>query len=141
MENYDAQMAKRVWQRVQGKPEAPVQPFSPLAAEEASLAETYRALFKRTKNPRLQELASAAGENALCLKGICRMTGQPNPQAAAAQDRTVEITLRRCYGRTLVQTARYESLAADPEYGAAFSAMAAVSRSQCVRLLRVLGSI
>ncbi len=141
MENYDVQMAKRVWQRVQGKSEEPVQPFSPLAAEEASLADTYRDLFKRTKNARLQELAAAAGENALCLKGICRMTGQPIPHASAVRDRTAEITLRRCYGRTLIQTARYESFAADPEYGAVFSAMAAVSRSQCVRLLRVLGGL
>lgn len=147
MDHYDPEKAARVWQRVRS---GSVQETAPellvLIGEELAEASLYQKLsryFHRQQNALLQQIAQEDRSHAACLQGIYTLfTGeQPKPMIPQIPRASLEIHLRRCYGRKLLAATRYEAKANDPEYGTVFSRLALQERAHCRHILELLGSL
>lgn len=145
MENYDAAMAQRVWQRVRGE-ETAHPGLQALAAAERSEAAVYLILSKVLQNREkllLRQIFTQEQEHAACLRGIHFLTiDKPLAlRTVPPASEPPEITLRKSYGRKLRALQEYESRASDPEYGPAFAHMARQEREHCVLILQILGRL
>ena len=150
--NFDKEMAKRVWERVQtAQPEVPVQPVSQtdmlqgLIVEEWQEAECYSQLARQLteKKSTLLSLYEQKKTQISCLKGIYTLVAGTPPviHAKAPSPESPERTLRRCYGRQMRCLARYEARANDPEYGPIYRKLALQNRNHCQALLEIIGSL
>ena len=124
MENYDPAMAKRVWQRVQGKTPQPCDGPSLQALMEDAWedANVYRQLSRRHRGriaALFGQLHRQTMEHLRLLKGICSLSDQCAPVFSPTPRRqeTEAVLLRRCYGRALQRLNWYGANDADPRYG------------------------
>lgn len=148
MDTVDAEKAARVWQRVHADTpvQNPANGLLELIAQEWTSAATYLQLSRRFQGKEramLRNMAQQKQSHTACLKGIYTLiTGAPPVVRAGktAQDSTDAI-LRRCYGAEMRCLARYEERASDPEYGQAFSRLAAREREHCMLILEFLGKL
>ena len=147
MDNYDAELAARVWQRVRGEPPAEAGPGNLrflIAAEEAAAA-AYSRLLRRMpgKAALLRRMAEDSRRHGTWLRGICRLTGEGIPGRVPQKPRqeTAVSALRKCYGQNLKTAGEYDARADDPEYGHAFAAMAEKKREHCRLILELLGEL
>ena len=151
MENYDPEMAKRVWQRVQGETAQETVSAVPPSAQALAAAELEQASrFLRLsgqlpgrEKALLRRLYEEEKSHAGILRGIQLLTAGKCPamKMAAAHPMEPEVALRKCYGAALRAEKEYENRAADPEYGPAFAELARQERIHCVLLLEVLGRL
>ena len=150
--NFDKEMAKRVWERVQSaQPEVPVQPtnhtdmLQGLIVEEWQAAESYSLLARQLadKKAALHTLYEQKKGQIACLKGIYTMISGSAPviHAKVPSAESPERMLRRCYGRQMRCLARYEAKAGDPEYGPIYAKLALQNRNHCHALLEIIGSL
>lgn len=149
MEKYDPEMAARVWQRVRG--EAEPTPGHHASVRALLLAELEQGALLLQLSRQLQgggkDIARRIYEEnqtqGNVLRGICFcMTGQrPLLKTAPISSLNPENALRKCYAFSLRAVREYENRTADPEYGAAFAALAKVERAHCALLLELLGSL
>lgn len=147
MENYDAEMAQRVWQRVRGEQSLPAGPanLQGLIAAEAEAAAAYTRLARQLpdKAGRLHQMAEDSRRHGACLRGIRYLcTGdRVTAKLLPARQETTETALRRCYGQSLRSATEYHSRTDDQQYGHVFAAMADKKREHCRTLLEIIGSV
>lgn len=152
MEEYDALLARRVWQRVQ--PDAELTALGTqrqddtrllaLAAQELDDAAAYAALARRFNGAAaalLRRLSEQERAHAACLRGIYRMLGGSLPEIRGAQpaDGVLDAMLRRRYGREAECIDAYERHASDKVYGAVFARLAEQERAHAQAVLELLG--
>jgi rubrerythrin len=148
MEKLDAEKERQVWGRVRGDAyTAPdLKRLPALIASEEEAADTYLQLSRKLQGKErmiLQRMSQEEQAHAACLKGIYHlMTGERASTAyAPKQNTTVEVTLRRCYGKEMRCLAEYEARAQDKEYGAVFLRLAQQEQEHCRMLLEILGNL
>ena len=146
MEQYDSQMAARVWQRVQGgiTEENPIQDLLIFLQEELTDLTYYRQLSGTSGSaakPELQQLIKATQQCVFTLRGIHLLLIGTIPEAKAfpLPKELPNAALRRSYGNTLRRSARYEQWSSHREYGCAFSEMTVLSQKRCCLLLQLIG--
>lgn len=144
MENYNNEMAARVWQRVHS--DAPQTGLQTLTAEELSIGAVFQALAKQMQvreKALLYRLFEQEQEHAACLKGIHYFAaGEPlRVKAAPPAADSMPIALRKCYSRKLKMIAEYEKRSDDPEYGHIFHTLAQQEREHCRILLQLAGGL
>ena len=149
MENYDPEVAARVWQRVQGKilQDEDLNGLPAIIVGEWQDAATYLRLsrqFKGKETNILRKMFEEEQSHAACLKGIYTLQGQGRPDIPSpptVDNAPVGLLLRRCYGREMRCLAQYEARVNDPEYGQVFARMAGQEREHCRLVLELLGSL
>lgn len=148
MEQFDAEKAARVWQRVQSR-EAP----EPLRKEPGALiraageqAAYYRNLSRALPGKygeRLRDYVRQQQRDADCLKGICRICGitpalgpakpvQPEPPARMLE--------KCCHGERRL-FGEYSARTGDPDWGRVYGKMATEAAERCCGLLEILGAM
>ena len=146
METYDPELAARVWKRVTG--DAPPPTADPdlqaLVEEELADAAAYLHLSRFFRSPYdhiLRQMHRQELEHAACLKGIYRMsTGKRcTPRLPKPIREKPSITLQRCYDREQRCAGRYNTEAAHPRFGGAFTRMAQQEQEHARILLELLG--
>ena len=147
MEQYDPQLASRVWQRVQGKPVESAMPdvFSFLQEESADLSRylQLQSALPNSQKPFLQQLIQTTRHCIAILQGILFFLNDTHLKTGASplpKELPVS-TLRRCYGGTLQRIVRYSALSQHPEYAPGFLLLEQLSRERCQLLLQLLGKL
>lgn len=141
MEEYDAALAARVWQRVYaGRPENNREDgLEGLIAAARHLTLAYRQLARQSSGP-WQQLAGETQERTACLRGIRHcLTGEAPPPLPAA-GRQPPPSLRHCYTLELQAHAAYQNRTADPEFGPVYALLSQQAAAHCRRILEQLGS-
>lgn len=143
MGTYDDSMEKRVWDRVRG--EAPTRSLQALATAERANAAVYLRLMRLAQGPQkllLRQLFERERRHGQLLSGIHLLTADKalSVRTAPPAADSVAVALRKCYAATLKAVAEYDSRSQDPEYGPAFTQMAAQEREHCTMLLELLGA-
>jgi len=143
MQNFDAQKAARVWDRVQGNG---ADALPELIGMEWMDAITYMTLSRRMQGrdgQLLRQLARQEQDHAACLRGIYALLtgGRAVVSTPVIPQEDTETLLRRSYGSHMQRLARYEARKADPEYGQIFERLAQQEREQCQQLLAILGRL
>ena len=148
MEKYDREMARRVWQRVQGEPprEQPGQNLLAMLQGELMAASTYLMLSRQMSGRAAQVLQRMYREeqnHAAYLKGMYLLAAGQMPALRAPQPvkEPLETALRKCYGAELKSASEYEGCSADPEFGHVFAQMARQEREHCACVLEMIGSL
>ena len=148
MENYDSELAARVWQRVRGKddPNQDLSSLPEMIAGEWWDAATYLRLsrqFTGKEAANLRKMFEEEQSHAACLKGIYTLlTGDRLvTQTPAPRQEPLSATLRRCYGREMQSLAQYEKWSDHREYGPVFLRLAQQERAHCAALLEILGNL
>ena len=148
MEQFDAEKATRVWQRVQNREMPEPQRKDPgelirAAAEQAAL---YRALSRAMPGKygeRLREFGRQQQRAGDCLKGICRLSGitpQSGPARSIQPEPPIRMLEKCCHGeRRLV--GEFSARMADPEWGRVYGKMATEAAERCCGLLEILGAM
>ena len=146
MENYDPQMAARVWQRVKGsqQPENEAAQLQAMIHQAHNAASVYLQLSRRFQGKdaaALHRLSEDAQSQAACLQGIYSLiAGQTAvSHAPSVPQEPPEATLRRCYGKSMQALAQYEQWSSHKEYGPAFARLAQQEQDHCRTLLELLG--
>ena len=145
MENYDPQMAARVWKRVTGESLPPVSPdLQSLIEEELADAAAYLHLSRFFHSPYdriLRQMHRQEQSHAACLKGIYRMTTgtRCTPRLPKPIREKPLLTLQRCYERELHCVNRYTLNSSDPRFGQSYVRMALQEQEHCRILLELLG--
>ena len=141
MERIDPQVAKRVWQRVQGDEMS----VRSLLAAERRCHGAYRQLKRMLpgKSRSLQQLEESCGLRIRCLLGIDNLlTGvRTSELPLKPRQETAEGLLRHCYQQSASLAADYQRRGEHPEYGGVFTELAGQMRQQCMKLLEILGSM
>lgn len=148
MEQFDAQKAARVWQRVQNRetPEPLRKEPGTLIRAAAEQAACYRSLSRALPGKygeRLREYVRQQQRAVDCLKGICRLSGITPPSGPA---RTVppeppaRMLEKCCHGERRLFT-EYASRMAEPEWGRVYEKMATEAGERCCGLLEMLGAM
>ncbi len=124
MEHYDPEMARRVWQRVQGNtpPVCDGPSLQSLMEDAWEDAKVYRLLSRRHRGRRaalFTQLHKQTVEQLRLLKGICALSNQCSPvlNNALVRQEPENILLRRCYGRALQRLSWYSAKEGDPQFG------------------------
>lgn len=150
MNAIDPVKAAQVWQRVHATPEEATQPreagLMELIAGEWQTAGIYLQLARRYTgklHTQLHKLSQQEQSHTACLKGIYTLITGKKPTVAPAPPIGGEILthLRRCYGLSMQQLARYEARVNDPEYGHIFHRLAQQEKEHCHTLLELLGNL
>ena len=145
MQEIDAQMAGRVWNRVRGGQEERL-PLRVLISRERELAAGIRALARQLRGrpgQLLEGLAKQSEQHVLWLKGMCLCDGAPAPHPAAmsAGAQPAQAAVRRLYSRTLALLGEYSRRQEDGQYGAVFGRMAGQEAEACAKLLELMAAV
>lgn len=132
MEQYDAEMAKRVWQRVNGT--APQADPAMLYGQVARLAKTLEQLQYKT-------LAEEFHRDAACLRGLCRILSLRQPQGASQPyaAATRQARERRCYAAMLELLNAYGQMESHPQLGPVMQELGQRTRNACRSLAEMAG--
>ncbi len=148
MENYDPEVAARVWQRVQGNmpQNEDLNSLPAMIAGEWQDAATYLRLSRQFNGKEaniLRKMFEEEQSHAACLKGIYTLlTGDRLvTQTPAPRQEPLSASLRRCYGREMQCLAQYEKWSDHREYGPVFQRIAQQERAHCAALLEILGNL
>lgn len=148
MERLDRELQQRVWQRVQHREEpAPVpQPeenLKPLILSAQENAAAYRRLSQQVgpkEKSRLMQLYRECVRWVSCMRGLCRMEGQPVavPRIPAGAE-PVPRALEKCYHRERRLWEEWERRSASGPHGPVFGKLAQQARDHCVSVMEILG--
>lgn len=142
MDKIDPEVARNVWQRVQGNTPRQMD-LQGFIVGEMRLHAAYGRLLRRpgVHAALLRQLQEESRVAVAVLQGICRLTGQNcRPKLPPQQKEELpETVMRRCYGQNLSLAKQYQSLVQDAEYGHAFSWLQQQKYRQCMALLQILG--
>jgi len=136
---YDAQMARRVWQRVRGEGNGSgeIQSF---LAETLRWAAIYRRLARQEKGPRgvrIGRLERESRELTAAVRGILIGAGE-NPPRQSQRD-PAPAGLAEGLRSTVTRYGQCRALAEDPMFGPVWAGMGEILRGQCVLLAALLG--
>lgn len=145
MQEFDAQLARRVWNRVQGGQEE-LLPMRTLISRERELAAGIRALSRQLQGKSrqlLEGLAKQSEQHVLWLKGMCLCDGEPapHPGAMTAGAQPALAAVRRLYSRTLALLGEYKRRQEDGQYGAVFDRMVRQEAEACATLLELMATV
>ena len=148
MEQFDPEVAARVWQRVQGQrePEARGEDLRPLMQTVQELAAAYRRLAGQTSG-RSRELLRRLHEgqmaNLACLKGLQTLRGGPIPKGNILPPgkEGAGKTLERCYHRSRRLAGEYTARSTEMEFGGVFYEMAERERRLCALAAEAIGEM
>ena len=148
MENFDSQMAARVWQRVQGdsKKEDLSAALPLFLQKELTELNRYHQLsitLGGISKSNIEQLIKITQQCISVLRGIHLLLTNTVPQVTPSplpKELPISV-LRRCYGTSLHQIAQYEHWGTYPEYGPGFVGLSKLSRQRCLLLLQLLGSV
>ena len=147
MKDFNEEMARRVWQRVQGEAE-PVQSLGnlqALLAGEVDAAAVYARLGKAfpEKAAVFRKLSEDCRKMADCLVGIRFLESGQRSKAKPLPAKTerIDTLLRRCYFRCLQSAEQYGQRKYSREYGSVFAALMEKKQEHCLILLEILGSL
>ena len=145
MEQYDPQLASRVWQRVQGKPAESAMPdiFSFLQEESTDLSRCLQLqnALPNTHKPFLQPLIQSTRHCIAILRGILslQLDTLPELKLYSIAKELPTASLRRLYGDTLRRSNRYAQWRSDNAFGIAFTQLEAECQKRCILILQLLG--
>ena len=140
MEQYDAKMAQRVWQRVTGTRE----PVGALITAESQCVAICRRLARQTgdRNGQWKALEEQCQQHIRILKGIGYLSsGKPAGELPLKpRQETVAGLLRSGYLQCIKLAREYRRWAEDEEYGGCFQQLADKKQRQSLTFLEVLGN-
>lgn len=144
MNKIDPAVAKRVWQRVQGEDTAEKVPqIQTLIYRELALASACRRLAAARPEAglRLKQVAKAAQNRAVCLRGMGYLESGSRPQSAPEKKKTepVDRVLRFCCQKCMQAVRDYERQKDHSEYGCIYEQMAQEHRGHYRLFLELLG--
>ena len=145
MEQYDAQLAQRVWQRVRGETVGAQGNVKGLLLAEAEAGAVYRQLSRAyPEQKRLwQRLAGENRRHMAYLRGILYLTEGHRGDEIPIKPRPEqpEALLRLCCAQCLKLEGQYRELSDDPEYGCIYEMLAAGKRAQFAAVLESIGAM
>lgn len=148
MEQFDPEVAARVWQRVQGRQEAEPagEDLRLLMQTEMELAAVYRRLAGQASGRSrelLRRLYEGEMANLACLKGIQTLRGgqMPKGNTLPGGKEGAGKALEKCYHRTRRLAGEYTARSAEAEFGAVFYTMAERERELCALAAEVIGEM
>ncbi len=135
MDGFDAQMAQRVWQRVQGR--------GPERESWEDLYQLLRVLAGRYGRLGAKKLQQEAMEDAVCLRGLGTMEGNALPRSPAPMEKRQgkRQVWEGCCHREERLARAFEALSGDARYGQIYAGLAARAERRRVRGLRMLGQL
>lgn len=140
MEQYDAKMAQRVWQRVKGTRES----LGALIAGESQLVGICKRLTRQMpeRSGQWKALEEQCQQHIRILKGVGYLTsGRPAGELPLKpRQETAAGLLRSGYLQCIKATREYSHWAEDEEYGVCFRFLADQKQRQSLTFLEVLGS-
>lgn len=141
MEQYDSQMAARVWQRVQNISTAPDLPsvLLPLLKEETEDSALYRHLAngQNKENAAIGRKLMMISQSCVhILRGIYDLTTGTFPEPLPVQAVQTASPLRHCYRRSLQRGIQYSQQRSHTEYGCAFGHLEELTKQRCILLLQ-----
>lgn len=144
MEQYDSQMAARVWQRVQNR-DTDAPDISVLFQAEITDLSRYRqlsGLHGLSGKPEISLLITKTQQCVSILQGIRFLLAQAHSDMVRPplSKESPTSSLRRCYGSTLRRISQYEQWIRQPEYAPGFLLLSQLSRERCQLLLQILGN-
>ena len=145
MEQYDARLAQRVWQRVRGEAAGMQGNVKSLLLTEAQLGGIFRQLSRTyAEQKRLwQQLAGDVRRHMATLRGILYVSEGHRGDELPTKPRQEqpEAMLRLCCAQCLKLEKEYRSCADDPEYGCVYAALADANRAQLAAVLEFIGNM
>ena len=144
MEGFDAQLARRVWDRVAGSREQ--LPVRTLISRERELATAARGLARQLQGKPgqlLEGIGKRAEQHILWLKGMCLCDGEPIPGGASAPvgAQPAAAAVRRLYSRNLALLEEYRHRQEDGQYGPVYGRMAREKADSCAVLLELMAML
>lgn len=139
----DSREQVKIWQRVRGETVGVTEGLPALVSAALARANLYTVLSQQMPGPGrsiLQQLKDGEQYCIRCLKGVYYMvTGKVMHTASVplSMERR-DAALRKCYGQTLKLLTACDARAQDPEFGAVFSCIAAVTRNHCCKLAELM---
>lgn len=147
MENMDSQTQNQIWQRVfapmQPPPREDLLPLLTQAVETMGASRMLAGMLQGTSRQLANRLYESLRENALCLRGICRLSGRSEGKFCTmpAEKEPAKRLLTTCYHRCRRAMAEYTARSADPEYGAVYQKMAQREGEHCCLIAQILGNL
>lgn len=144
MEEFDAQLARRVWDRVTLSREQ--LPVRTLISRERELATAARGLSRQLQGKRgqlLDGIGKRAEQHMLWLKGMCLCDGEKVPRVSPAPvgAQPPAAAVRRLYSRTLALLEEYRHRQEDGQYGPVYGRMAKEKAESCAILLELMAMV
>ena len=145
MEHYDPQLAKRVWQRVQGAGAAPGAELARMLSAQQELIGIYKQLARLLpdKAPLFREFWEQTHRQWLCLSGVRLLSlgGKPVHTPLSVSANTPEALLRKAWAKLWQLLQFYSSgAAAGGEYGFIYTLLQAQSQNHARAILELLGT-
>lgn len=149
MEEFDAGMARRVWQRVQGNTPDPLPEKAPngeLIFQSHGLAGLYWGLQRRLNGQaaaRAKDLHRQHKELMSCLKGIALASGETVPGLPPINtgSGTIQSILLGCFHRERRLGEAFGSQSGDPAFAPVWQFLAGQALKRSVSVLELLGEI
>ncbi len=141
MEQFDAEKARRVWSRVQGR-QQPNQEWSEILAIKSQTADIYRRIsryFRGKTGAMLESFFRQEQAHSLILSDFCRLNTGAVPRIYAPQSprEPVKKLLAQCYRHKLRLLSLYEGFA-NTQYWGSLQGIVFDDRAQCRYLLQLL---
>jgi len=145
MEHYDPQMAKRVWQRVQGGGAAPGAELARMLTAQQELLGIYQQLAKTLpdKVTLFRQLWEETHRQWLCLSGVRLLTlgGRPAQAQISTSANTPEALLRKAWAKVWQVIQLYAAAAAGGgDYGFLYTLLQEQSQGHARTILELLGT-
>mgnify|MGYP003300556808 CR=1 FL=1 len=145
MEHYDPQMAKRVWQRVQGTGAAPGAELARMLTTQQELLSIYKQLAKALpdKATLFRELWEQTHRQWLCLSGVRLLIlgGRPAQTPLNASANTPEALLRKAWAKAWQAIQLYAAAAATGgEYNFIYALLQEQPQAPARTILELLGT-
>jgi len=149
MEKVDKQMERRVWQRVQSRPDAPaaparesLKPWVPVAQENTAVFRSLQLQLIGKQWEGLRRLESDSARMVQTLRGICILQGEtvrlnPIPTPKELPRRALE----KSFHRTRRLREEMEKRCADPEYGVVFHSLTRKCDDLCAAIAEMIGRL
>ena len=145
MEQYDTQLAQRVWQRVRGEAAGAQGNVKGFLLAEAEAMAVYRLLSRLfPEQKRLwQQLAGDVRRHMAYLRGILYLSEGHRGEEITMKPRQEqpEALLRLCCAQCIKLEEQYRSFADDPEYGCIYGALADAKRVHLAAVLEIIGNM
>lgn len=149
MEEFDAEKAARVWDRVQKREDlSPLEhrktDLTPLVLSAQELAGCYHSAARQIPGKdgeRVRALLRQQKGMAACLKGICQMSGGRIPKfpSVTMPKEPARRLLEKCYHRERRLLGELSKHVSDPEFGQVFRSLAEGAGQRCLTVLEILG--
>lgn len=147
MENMDSQTQSQIWQRVFAPMQQPSRedllPLLTQAVETMGAGRLLAGVLPASVRQLANRLYESLRENALCMRGICRLSGRTEGKFCTmpVEKEPAKRLLEKCYHRCRRAMMEYTARSADPEFGAVYQKMAQREAEHCCLIAQILGNL